>query len=322
MDSMGWWKRLHLLDFPEDMSSQQRYRLLRRNMIILMLLVTLLPLFLMGLVNYHEYQTQLKEEIVSPLRILVNKTKHSFELFLAERVSAVSFIASAYSFDQLADEATLKRIFSVMKHEFVGFVDLGLIDENGWQISYSGPYDLKGKNYIDQNWYHDVQIWGLHISDVFMGYRRYPYVVIAVQHRTDAGYTYTLRATIDTGRFNNLIASMGLDPRSDAFLINKVGVLQTPSKFYGGVLEDFPFTLPPVSFESSVFSLSVLVILAVVFRLTNVLVKRMRESTKSVKQHFEKSNILISCPPLGGWPQVWPMRSTIPWPLSTKKQGS
>lgn len=31
-----------------------------------MLLVTILPLFFMALINYHEYQTRLKEEIVNP----------------------------------------------------------------------------------------------------------------------------------------------------------------------------------------------------------------------------------------------------------------
>jgi len=336
MASRGWWTKLRLLDFPDDVSSPERYRMLRRNMNIVMLVVTLVPLFFMALVNYHEYQTRLKEEIVNPLHSLVNKTKHSFELFLAERLSAVSFIASAYSFEQLANETTLKRIFSVVKQEFGGFVDLGLIDEAGLQVSYVGPYDLKGKNYADQHWYHDVQIWGSYVSDVFMGYRRFPHVVIAVQHRTEAGPTYILRATIDTEKFNGLIASMGLDQKSDGFLINKVGVLQTPSKSYGSVLEDFPFPLPPVSYESNVieakdakgglvllaytyfahapyvlvvikqagevlkswytlkteiffiFFFSVLLILLVVFRLTNLLVKRMRESDEKREAAFRE----------------------------------
>ena len=301
-----------------------------------MLLVTIVPLFFMALVNYHEYQTRLKEEIVNPLRVLVNKTKHSFELFLAERLSAVSFIASAYSFEQLADEKALNRIFSVMKQEFGGFVDLGLIDDTGLQVSYIGPYNLKGKNYADQPWFHDVQIRGSYLSDVFMGYRRFPHVVIAVQHRADSGHTWILRTTIDTEKFNNLIASMGLEPKSDGFLLNKSGVLQTPSKAFGGVLEALPLPLPPVSYEANVieqndaegrqillaytyfahapyvlmvikqagevlkswytlkteiffiFAGSVLVILLVVFKLTDLLVRRMRESEERREAAFRQ----------------------------------
>jgi two-component system, NtrC family, sensor kinase len=331
-----WFKSLHLLDIPEEGSSPDRYRVLRRNMIILMLLVTIFPLFFMAMVNYHEYQTRLREEIVNPLRILVNKTKHSFELFLAERLSAVSFIASAYSFDELASEKNLNRIFSVMKQEFGGFVDLGLINDSGLQVSYIGPYNLKGKNYADQPWFHDVQIRGSYVSDVFMGYRRFPHVVIAVQHRTDVGHTWILRATIDTEKFNDVIASMGLDPKSDGFLLNKSGVFQTPSKSYGAVLENLPFPLPPVSYEANViedkdaqgrqvllaynyfahapfilvvikqagevlkswytlkteiffiFAASVLIIFLVVFRLTDLLVKRMRESEERREAAFRE----------------------------------
>jgi len=331
-----WWKSLRFFDIPEEGSSPDRYRILRRNMIILMLLVTIVPLFFMAMVNYYEYQTRLKEEIVNPLRILVNKTKHSFELFLAERLSAVSFIASAYSFEELASEKNLNRIFSVMKQEFGGFVDLGLIDDTGLQVSYIGPYNLKGKNYADQPWFHDVQIRGSYISDVFMGYRRFPHVVIAVQHRTDVGHTWILRTTIDTEKFNDVIASMGLDPKSDGFLLNKSGVMQTPSKSYGAVLENFPFPLPPVSYEANViedkdaqgrqvllaynyfahapyilavirqtgdvlkswytlkteiffiFAGSVLIIFLVVFKLTDLLVKRMRESEEKREAAFRE----------------------------------
>jgi len=332
----NWVGKLRLLSFPEDGSSPERYRLLRRNMIILMILVTIVPLFFMAVVNYHQYQTSMKEEIVNPLRLLVNKTKHSFELFLAERLSAVSFIASAYSFDELADQNALARIFGVMRQEFKGFVDLGLIDASGAQVSYAGPYDLKGKNYAEQSWFHEVQVRGTYVSDVFMGYRKFPHVVIAVQHRVDSGRCWILRATIDTERFNDLISSMGSDPKSDAFLLNKDGVFQTPSKSYGGVLDNFPMPLPPVSYEANVvsrkdprggdvflaytyfvhspyilavvkqrgevlkawyalktelfflFLASVLVIFMVVFKLTDLLVKRMRESDEKREAAFRE----------------------------------
>ena len=247
-----WFRGLRLLDLPEEGDSPERYRVLRRNMIALMILVTVLPLFLMAAVNYHQYRKSLREETVNPLRVLVNKTKHSCELFLAERVSAVSFIASAYSYDELADEAFLNRIFRVTKREFGGFIDLGLIDDTGIQVSYAGPYDLKGKNYSEQSWFHEVQIRGTYISDVFMGYRKFPHLVIAVQHRTDDGKTWILRATIDTEKFDEIIASMGIGASGDAFLLNKSGVIQTPSRVYGAVLEHFPMPLPPVSYEANV----------------------------------------------------------------------
>ena len=236
----------------EQEGFHRRYKLLRRNMIIVIVVVTILPLFMMALINHYEYQKVLRREIIQPLGTLVSKTKHSFELFITERLSAVSFIASAYSFEELGDQKTLNRIFQVMKQEFGGFVDLGLIDSSGLQLSYVGPYNLKGKIYKDHDWFQEAAVRGEHISDVFMGYRKFPHLVIAVQKENAAGVSWILRATIETDRFNSLIGSMGLDPASDAFLVNRSGVLQTSSRFYGKALENFPMPMPPLSYESNV----------------------------------------------------------------------
>ncbi len=249
---MKWLKSLSLLDFTDKGDSPERYALLRRNILILMVIVTIFPLCFMALVNYHQYQKALREEIVNPLRTLVNKTKHSFELFLAERLSTLSLIASAYSFDQLSDENTLTRIFAAMEREFRGFVDLGLINSAGEQVSYAGPYDLRGKDYSEQGWFHEVQVRGSYVSDVFMGYRLFPHVAIAVQRRGPDGRVWILRATINTEKLDDLISSMGLEPSSDAFLLNKSGVFQTPSKHFGNVLDPFPLQLPPITYEANV----------------------------------------------------------------------
>lgn len=253
------WPRSYIresLGTPNHEESPRRYKVLRRNMILIMVLVTIVPLFLMALINYHEYQRALKQEIIVPLGVLVNKTKHSFELFLTERLSAVSFIASAYSFQELADQKTLNRIFRVMKQEFGGFVDLGLIDSSGLQVSYVGPYELEGKRYKDHDWFHEVVVRGEHTSDVFMGYRKFPHFVMAVKHEAPTGESWILRATIDTKMFNNLIVSMGLDPASDAFIINRSGVFQTSSKLYGQVLDKFPLPLPPISYDPNVLEMT------------------------------------------------------------------
>ena len=57
-----------LMQMPEEGTSPERYRVLRRNIIILMLLITIIPLFLMAFINYHQYQSALKDEIVAPVK--------------------------------------------------------------------------------------------------------------------------------------------------------------------------------------------------------------------------------------------------------------
>ncbi|MDF1591615.1 MAG: hypothetical protein P1P89_08895 [Desulfobacterales bacterium] len=235
-----WWERFakSFLKYDDTSASPDRYIVLRRNIVILMMVVTIVPLTFMAAINHYQYQAGLKNEIINPVLVLVSKTKHSFELFLEERLSTVRFIASTYSFAELSEARTIGRIFRTLKTEFGGFIDLGLFDSNGIQVSYAGPYArFLGKDYSKQAWFEETRVRGTYISEVFMGYRELPHIAIAIQHMPEEGPSWILRATIDTDKFDMLIASMGLDPESDAFLVNRDGIFQTNSKFYGKVVE-------------------------------------------------------------------------------------
>jgi two-component system NtrC family sensor kinase len=238
---------IHLPDYGE---SSGRYQRLRRNLIVLMILVTLVPLFLMALINRYQYQKTMSLETIEPLRVRVNDTRRSFEMFLTQRQSALSLISSTHRLDELLEGKTLARNLSALKREIGGFVDLGVIDSQGMQVGYVGPYDLEGKSYADQHWFQEVAIRGTHVSDVFLGYRQFPHFVIAVRHLspTDEEW-WVLRATIDTEKVNQMVGAFEPDLHGDSFIVNRAGVLQTPSKFYGKALETLPIELPPISYE-------------------------------------------------------------------------
>jgi two-component system NtrC family sensor kinase len=86
-----------------------------------------------------------------------------------------------------------------------------------------------------------------------LGFRKLPHVVIAVQHNNESGDSWWIvRATIDTKRFDQLISTMGMEAKSDAFLLNRKGVLQTESKYYGKALEERPDLVLPLSYEPAV----------------------------------------------------------------------
>ena len=228
--------------------TDDRYKKLRRNIFLTMLVVTILPLSLMAAINYHQYRQGLRQEIVKPLHNIVNKTAHSIDFFLKERRSAIEFISSIYTYDDLLESQTMNRLFVVLNQEFKGYVDLGLIDKNGYMVNYTGPYDLLGKEYSSQDWFQEVFVKGEYISNVFKGYRRIPHIAIAVRHLEESGSGWVLRATLGTEIFSDFIRSMGLGPDTDAFIINREGVLQTSSKLYGTVLEncglDIPHSVP------------------------------------------------------------------------------
>ncbi len=222
----------------DDADSVGRYKRLRRNIVTTMLVVTIIPLSLMAGINFYQYQQSLRGEIVKPLHNLVNKTAHSMNFFLKERSSAIGFISSIYTYEELLDNRTMRRVFTVLKNKFEGYVDLGLIDRNGHMLNYTGPYDLLGKEYSGQDWFREVFVKGEYISDVFKGYRRIPHIAIAVHHMEAEGKTWVLRATLDTDIFTDFITSMGIGPDTDAFIINREGDLQTSSRFYGKALSE------------------------------------------------------------------------------------
>ncbi|MBU0753633.1 MAG: two-component sensor histidine kinase, partial [Planctomycetes bacterium] len=91
----------------------------------------------------------------------------------------------------------------------------------------------------------------------FMGYRDLPHFVIAVRKDdSEKGNFHILRATIDSEVLNRHIASLDLRPSSDAFLINRKGVLQTPPRHGGDILSQCSIATPPVSSKSEVLEVS------------------------------------------------------------------
>ena len=73
------------------------------------------------------------------------------------------------------------------------------------------------------------------------------------------GQEFVLRATIDTEVINRLVRSLvrAIEPSGDAFIINGNGVLQTPSRLFGAVME--PSSLPslPYSAEANLIEIEV-----------------------------------------------------------------
>ena len=133
-----------------------------------------------------------------------------------------------YPVSFLGRQENLDNLF-IAVNKTGSIVDLHVIDSSGNQLAYVGPYaqSLIGKNYYDAQWFQDVLIKGSHVSDVFLGFRNVPHFVVAV---ADPLKTYVLRATINSEQFNKLLLSSQIGPHGDSFIVNREGMLQTPSR--------------------------------------------------------------------------------------------
>ena len=221
-----------------------RYRKLKRLSILVTSLVALIPLFIMTLLNYYQDQEAYHAETRYAISRLLSNTQKTLEYAIKERRSALSLIIHERTYEELNSQEGLKTALSNLKESFGGFVDIGLIESNGIQSYYLGPYDLRGKNYEEQDWFKEILVRDVFVSDVFMGHRNIPHFVIAYKHEKPNGDFYVIRTTIDMDLLYRLIYALDLDKNTDAFIINREGLLQTPSLFYGNILDEITISVP------------------------------------------------------------------------------
>lgn len=243
-------RKLAFDQMPEEEGtgdSLSTYRRLRRYVVLTTSLAVLAPLIIVTVVNYTQDQRAYRTESRFEVSRILSNTKSNLEFVIEERRSVLSMIINGRSHKELSSDEGLDAILRNLRGSFGGFVDLGLIDADGTQAYYAGPYDLRGRNYSDQAWFHEVWLRGIYVSDVFMGHRNFPHFVIAVKHEDPGGKSYVLRTTIDTELLDRQIYNLGLARHMDAFITNREGILQTASAFYGDVLSTVDKKVPPHS---------------------------------------------------------------------------
>lgn len=214
---------------------ERLYRNLQQKSIALTLVVSLAPLLILGTTLYHQFENTCREKTREQISYRAQAQAEAVDLFLKERTAILNAMADTHTFQHMIDTKNLTRIFEVMNARAGAFVDLGIIDNTGTHRAYVGPYDLRGRNYIDQPWFNEVMIKGHYKSDVYMGFRQQPHFIIAVR-RHENQQAWILRATIDPNRLEEIIRSARIGRTGDAYLVNRQGVFQTRSRFEGAVL--------------------------------------------------------------------------------------
>jgi len=211
------------------------YRSLQRKIMLVILAVAIVPLVFLGETIYYRFARTYEEKIEDQVKYRARSRSDAVEVFLRERTAVLATIVDTQSFDYLAQQENLARMFKVISQRTDGLIDLGVIDETGQHLAYAGPYNLKGFNYFHQAWFNEVISKGKYISDVYMGYRQIPHFIIAVRGYHD-GRSWILRATVDSDIFNKLVGTAHTGTSGDAYIVNKHGIYQTTPRFSGKIL--------------------------------------------------------------------------------------
>ncbi len=222
---------------------ERNYGKLLRVSILLISFVAITPLIILTLINYFQYRKTYEADIIYPLTRQTSNLKNNLESFIQERISVLKYISQSYTADELANAKKLSQIYHSLRNSFGGFVDIGIIDKDGIQINYVGPYELLGKNYKTQKWFNNVIFNGIDVSEVFMGFRGFPHFTISVLKTTNTDKHYVIRASISSEILNEKIGSQEIPSYTDLFIVSRNGFLQTDSKLYGKSLDKFPLKL-------------------------------------------------------------------------------
>ena len=202
------------------------YARLRGQMLTVLLCFGLIPLVAMGIAGFVANRAALQSQTRNVLEAMIKNRKVTVDFFLEETLRQLSMVAAALPVSELSRPGVLTALRDQARRDRGAIVDLGLISDRGDHVAYVGPYRLDRVNYAKEPWFQQVIVRGRYESDIFLGFRRFPHMVMAVM-KHEGGRDWILRATIDTDLLSALVREGGLESGADVFILNRPGEYQT-----------------------------------------------------------------------------------------------
>jgi signal transduction histidine kinase len=212
--------------------------------VILTSVVALTPLIVMTLIDFQLTRRVIESETHVSMNRTVSNTWQAISFFMTQRREALEFIARDNSHESLTRPERLSSILKNLKEGIGGFEDIALLDVNGDVRAYAGPHDLGGANLYDEKCFQNVIRHGFYIKDIRGQAETSTRLVMSTRHPLPGGSFFVLRSGLDNRLINNMISRLNLDEADDAFIINEEGLLQTPSRFHGGVYDSISLPIP------------------------------------------------------------------------------
>ena len=211
----------------EQRAEKKSYKSLFRKVVLIILFTAITPTLVVSIFILDEFRISYRQKVYDHLTLLARKHKKNIDMFLDEKLMDIRMLASTNSFKELSNQSSLNKKFVELQRAFDRvFVDIGVVNHEGRQIAYAGPYGLSGAIYTDTQWFKKAITSTYFISDVFKGLRGEPHFIVTVKHEHE-GRPWILRATIDFGEFNNLVEYLRIGKTGFAFILNQDGQFQT-----------------------------------------------------------------------------------------------
>ena len=225
------------------MSEQPKYSRLRYAFLATTLCFAIVPMLVTGVVIPMQFTTLYHEKTIREVENVSRTKGRTIDIFFEERTSQLKTLSRIFKFDELVAPGKLAAVLSALKSNSQSYVDLGVIDMEGNHVAYAGSYDVRDANYKNEPWFTEVKRRGVFVSDVFLGFRNFPHIIIAVMQE-GGDRSWILRATIDSAVFTSIVQASRLSANGDAFVISRDGRLQTGSLLAGNVMDKVDIAWP------------------------------------------------------------------------------
>ena len=222
------------------------YSSLTRNMLLTIIIAAVLPMIVVSSIILYQFDISYHEKVYAHLEELVLKHKQNIDNFLKEKLGDIRLLAMTFSFEELSNEDFLRdRLEALQQIYGPVFVDLGVVNAQGIQVAYAGPFKLGKALYSTAGWFRETIKGKNVISDVFLGLRGLPHFIVAVKENHNEE-SWILRATIDFVAFNTLVENIRIGETGFAYILNSEGELQTKT-----LIKEIPPVGPCADFVES-----------------------------------------------------------------------
>ena len=126
---------------PTKYQNGDYYRSLTQKMILTIILVSVTPLILVSSTILYRFHVSYHDKVRANLSELVLKHKQTIDNYLKEKLGDIRFLSETFCFDELKDASFLQDRLDMLQQSFGPvFVDLGVVNSQGLQVAYAGPF--------------------------------------------------------------------------------------------------------------------------------------------------------------------------------------
>jgi two-component system NtrC family sensor kinase len=212
---------------------------LKHGILICLFITYIVPVAILTLYFNYQFNENMRESGKLQLTAVAESQRNTIDLFMQKRVVNVFNLFHMKDFSLQPAGENMQALLENLIGADDAFVDVGLIDPDGRQAGYAGPYPhLRNKDYSNEKWYKNLikQQQSYIITDLYMGLRGHPHFTVGVKQLVDGSY-YVIRTSVYPDKLGNFIDSQRPGKPARGFLVNKEGTYQVVGQDFGKLLE-------------------------------------------------------------------------------------